>query len=101
MYYTYTATDLPAKKHSFVDYVNSLRSHFTIRAEVNRIKDVSVLKMEHLAVRNELEKYLLENVTIDNYHMQKDSGYHGLFYIWFMHKEDALAFMLKFGGKVV
>ena len=103
MYYNYTAKDLPAKKDSYVNYVNSLRAHFTIRVEVKREinQSVSTLKAEHTAIRNELKAFLSEILNIENYHIQEDSGYHGWFYTWFMDKEDALAFALKFGGKVV
>lgn len=103
MYYTYTAKDLPVKKDSYVSYVDSLRAHFTIRIEVKGDidRDMDQLRITHASMRDKLEKYLLEHVNKNNYHMQRDSGYHGLVYTWFMDKEDALAFALKFGGKVV
>lgn len=103
MYYNPPVIDLPVKKDSYAIYVNSLRARFTIRIEVNNIvnKGVGTLKIEHLAIRDKLEQYLLSNVDKGNYHMQQDAGYHGLFYTWFMDKEDALAFALTFGGKAV
>lgn len=80
----------------YAQYVNHLREKFTIRIEVKGefwpTNTPPIFKDIELYL-NKLEKH--------NYHMQAHTGYIGLHYVWFMHKEDALAFMLKFNGKVV
>jgi hypothetical protein len=100
----YSLPIIPVLKTSYVSYVNSLRVQFSVRIEVNRISTLTVrgdIAAEHTSLRKELKQYLQSNLAEDSYHIQRDTGYHGLFYTWFMNKEDAVAFALKFNGRVV
>jgi hypothetical protein len=81
---------------TYAHYVDHLREQFTIRIEVKG-KFVPDTRYQLL---KDIELYL-NRLEKDNYTMQAHTGYVGLHYVWFMHKEDALAFMLKFNGKVV
>ena len=88
----------PKSKQSYPEYVDQLRVFYTIRIE---IRDKSDTKETHTKMHNKLVAYLKCTLLFSDYEMQKDTGHNGRHYVWFMHKEDALAFALKFGGSVV
>lgn len=90
----YTADVNTYSYDNYPHYVDLLRIQFTIRVEV---KSQDYQELDKL----QIEQYLLDNVNKEDYHTQRDPGHNSLFYSWFMHEEDALAFALKFGGKVV
>lgn len=81
----------------YVKHVESLRSRFSLRIEV-RIRDVDFFVVSR--AEKALLDYLDSVLTSDMWRMQEPTGFRGLYYFWFMEKEDALAFSLKFGGKV-
>jgi len=86
----------PTRHKNYARYVDGLREQFTIRIEVRGVFTPS-LNAQILA---DIESFL-NKLEKCNYAVQTQSGYVGLHYVWFMRKEDALAFMLKFNGKVV
>jgi hypothetical protein len=96
MYYIEPLT----KSTSYLLYVDNLRKEFAIRIEVkNDIGDYLV--ESHLKLRAEIMSFLESRLSRNDWEMQKPTGYHGLHYIWFNNKEDALAVILQFGGKVI
>ena len=85
-------------KQAFVKYVDDLRKIYTIRIEV---KDLCSAIEDHQAKRDELDVHLKGTLQLGSWEIQRYTGYKGLHYIWFTHKEDALAVALKFNGRVV
>jgi hypothetical protein len=102
MYYTLTPQlidkESPTYTSDYIEYVESLRQEFSIRIEVrsNNSEYHACTKLE-----NDLKNYLDNILSKDKWSMQQPTGFVGLYYFWFMDKQDALAFALKFGGRVV
>ena len=85
------------KGDQYVKHVDALRARFTIRIEA---KSYSSSYEECTKVEKALLQYLTSILSKDKWCMQEPTGFVGLYYFWFMDKEDALAFALKFGGRV-
>lgn len=91
------------KKH-YSYYVDDLRNKFTIRVEIDRTNlyhGYSNVIDAHLNMHKDLTLYLSTRLRDTEWEIQKNNGYHGFHYVWFTNKEDALATLLKFGGKIV
>ncbi len=79
---------------SFATHVDAMREKFSIRIETRyRSAEVS-------DDRKEISAYLGNRLKVGTWEMQPFSGFTGLNYTWFLHKEDALAFMLAFDGRI-
>lgn len=87
----------------FVAYVDSLREKFAIRVEVDDRKSV-LSTITGLKEPPDLDKalraYLEAQLPKGEYEIQQNNS-SSLHYVWFMHKDDALAFMLKWHGRIV
>ena len=84
----------PTTTISFATHVDMMRKRFTIRIETRERSELS-------DDRKEISDYLGSRLKNGTWELQPFSGYTGLHYTWFLHKEDALAFMFVFDGKVV
>lgn len=86
----------------FVAYVNTLRQKFAIRVEVTDRSILSVITGVIVTTDfgKALKEYLAAHLPESEYEIQRsNSG--SLHYVWFMNKDDALAFMLKWDGRIV
>lgn len=101
MYATYRYSQ-PKRHYSY--YVDDLRKKFAIRVEIARANlcyGYSDVMDAHLNMHKDLILYLSTRLHDTEWEIQQNNGYHGFHYIWFTNKEDALATLLKFGGKIV
>jgi hypothetical protein len=86
--------------NSYSLYVDNLKKEFSIRIEIkNDIGDY--LEESHFKLRAEITSFLESRLSRNDWEIQNPTGYHGLHYVWFNNKEDAVAVMLQFGGKVI
>ena len=103
MYATYRDSH-PKRHYSY--YVDDLRKKFTIRVEIDRTNlcygyGYSDVMNAHVNMHKDLVLYLSTRLHDTEWEIQQNNGYYGFHYIWFTNKEDALATLLKFGGKIV
>ncbi len=85
----------------YVNYIDKLREKFTIRIEVRNTELPACDTETHFEFRDALISHLSLSIPVSKWEIQDFTGYKGLHYIWFMEPEDALAFKLRFNGKVV
>ena len=102
MYYTLTLQPIdknsPTYTGDYIKYVESLRAKFTVRIEI-RSPDRDLIVCSEM--EKNLQKYLKGILPDNTWCMQQPTGFVGLYYFWFMYREDAVAFALKFNGKVI
>ena len=92
------------KKSNYPLYVDSLRQKYSVRVEVKNIDqngEVSYNIEEYTKFLNTTLDYLENNVDKNYYELQETDNLLSRLFVWFMDKQDATAFALKFGGKVV
>ena len=94
--------NIERNRQDYITHVDKLRKVYTIRVEI-RPDNVSIEKT-YLMLKNYLDTYT-EKYT---WEIQYKYGYlphyrdiSDVIYCWFMHTDDALAFMLKFNGKII
>lgn len=100
----YHYTSQPYKNENlkgFIKHVDSLREKFTIRVEIKSVARHGLLHDDHDEYRKYIISYMNKNVDADKWAIQPFSGYHGLHFVWFSDKADALAVLLKFNGKII
>jgi len=82
------------KGPEFIKYVDDLRKTYAIRIQVK-----STESHEHVYKR--ITRYLKKRLSASEWEIQDFTHFNGLHFIWFIQKEDALAFMLTFNGTIV
>lgn len=83
----------------YVVHVESLREKYSIRVEID--SHAQRPRPDHKSIYNKIKKYLDLRISKDKWEFQSSNAYANYHWVWFMDKEDALAFMLQFDGKIV